>query len=258
MNETKQLLGPDGEPISVLASDLRDEVASATLTGVRAVWQEPVSTNLDPARLGRILRDSETPGGDPVPYLTLLEEVEKREPHYRSVLSTRKLALRALRPVMEAASDDAIDQEIAEACRAIVSSTGFRLGMMHGLDGLSKGYGMIEIGWETTPERWTPKTFARRPPTFFRYDRLTMTQIGLAVDGAIDPAPLPRFRFIRHEPALMSATPLSAGLGRVAVWSYLLKSFNLRDWLAFIDAYGVPVKLGKLPPNASQADRPPC
>ena len=69
---------------------LRREPAAPTLDGVRTIWTQTVASGLTPERLARLLQDAAE--GSPEAYLTLAEEIEEREPHYRSVLGTRKRA----------------------------------------------------------------------------------------------------------------------------------------------------------------------
>ncbi|MFP3490946.1 DUF935 family protein, partial [Staphylococcus sp. SIMBA_130] len=58
-------------------------------------------------------------------YLTLAEEMEEREPHYASVLGTRKRAVSGLDVVVESASDDPADVRLADAVRDLVRDAVF-------------------------------------------------------------------------------------------------------------------------------------
>ena len=86
MTEPATILGPDGRPLP--RRPITAEVATPQISGVRSVWTQPVAAGLSPERLARILRDAAEPGGDTRDYLTLAEEIEEREPHYRAVLTT--------------------------------------------------------------------------------------------------------------------------------------------------------------------------
>lgn len=231
------------------------EVAAPTMTGVRSVWQEPVASGLTPERLARVLRTSVEPGGDTFEYLTLAEEIEEREPHYRSVITTRKLALRALVPVVEASTTDKIDVEIADAVRRLIMTPTFRSTILDLADGLAKGYSVVELMWSTSASAWNIAEFKWRDPRMFQFDRLTGAELRLREDGNIDGVPLPPAKFITHFPKLKSGLPIRSGLARVAMWMFMLKSFSMKDWMNFLDVYGIPWRIGKWHPGASKEDK---
>jgi len=231
------------------------EVAAPTLTGVRSIWNEPVASGLTPQRLARVLRQSAEPGGDTHEYLTLAEEIEEREPHYRSVITTRKLALRAIVPVVEAASTEKADVEIADAVRHLVETPAFRSAILDLCDGFSKGYSAVEMMWQTSASAWSINALKWRDPRMFQFDRVTGMELRLREDGNIDGVPLPPAKFIVHVPKLKSGLPIRSGLARVAMWMFMLKSFSMKDWMNFLDVYGIPWRIGKWHLGASKDDK---
>ena len=80
------LLDQWGKPVK--RAVLRDEVAAATLGGVRSPIAGNPAEGLDPVQLANILRAADQ--GDPVKYLELAEIIEERDAHYRGVISTRR------------------------------------------------------------------------------------------------------------------------------------------------------------------------
>lgn len=253
MTEHSAILDPYGRPLPKRPEPR--EVAEPTLTGVRSIWTEPVASGLTPQRLARVMRESAEPGGDTRDYLTLAEEIEEREPHYRAVITTRKLALRALVPVVEAATEEPADVEIADAVRRLVMTPAFRGMIVDLCDGLAKGYSVVEMLWATSTNRWTINGFKWRDPRLFQFDRVTGSEIRLCEDGNIDGLVLPPAKFIVHAPKLKSGIPIRAGLARVAMWLFMLKSFSLKDWMSFLDVYGIPWRIGKWHPGASKDDK---
>lgn len=253
MTEPSAILGPDGRPYP--KSPERREVAEPTLTGVRSIWTEPVATGLTPQRLAAVMRVSAERGGDTRDYLTLAEEIEEREPHYRTVITTRKLALRALVPVIEAATDEKQDVEIADAVRRLVKTPAFRSMIVDLCDGLAKGYSVVEMMWTTSAEKWSISDFRWRDPRLFQFDRLAGTELRLREDGNIDGVTLPPAKFIIHTPKLKSGIPIRGGLARVAMWLFMLKAFSLKDWMSFLDVYGIPWRIGKWHAGATKEDK---
>ena len=96
-------------------TELRSEVAAATIGGVRSPITGYPGTALDPERLAGILRAADQ--GDAIQYLELAETVEERDPHYASVLGVRKRKVSSVVPTVTPASDDAKDVKIADDVR---------------------------------------------------------------------------------------------------------------------------------------------
>lgn len=241
IDRTPRILGPDGMPVQ--RAILSEEIAAPTLTGVRSAWQEGVAAGLTPARLAQILKAADQ--GDGQDYLTLAEEMEEREPQYGTVLGVRKRAIQGLEIQIEAASQDAEDVALADEVRDLFAAPEVSDLIGDMLDALGKGFSMVEIMWQTDAKRWTPAEFIWRDPRYFQFDRLTGRKINLRSAGSVDGEPLPPFKFVRHVFRLKSGQALRGGLARFAAWSFLFKSFSLRDWASFLETYGMPIRIGK-------------
>ncbi len=260
------LVDTRGTPFATPAkSALARPLALPTLTGVRQAWDaESVASGLTPENLAALLTQADL--GDARAYLRLAMEMEQREAHYRSVLSTRKRAVTRLPVTVEAASDAPAEVAIADEIRALTRAPGFRGLLADALDGLGKGYAVLEICWDTSRSPWVPrdrldpragaiKAYRWLDPRWFCYDRASGRELRLRDDSnPIDGVPLPPYRYLVHEPELLSGHPLGRGLARVACVAYLAKSYSLRDWLAFAEIYGMPLRLGKYGPSANEED----
>ena len=247
-----RLLGPDGRPIQTAV--LTNEMVTPSLTGVRALFDDLVAPGLTPARLAAILRSSAQDDMDA--YLTLAEEMEEREPHYRSVLGTRKTAVKSIEPVVRSHSEDADDEMITDAVKdELVDRPDFRDLIHDLLDALGKGYSVAEIIWKLTGNRWEVERFEWRDPRLFHFDRETRRHLRIRREGDVNGIELDAFKFITHLPRLKSGTPARSGLARVAAWSFMLKSYTMKDWASFLEVHGMPLRLGKYSPGASQRDR---
>lgn len=247
---TSRILGPDGRPIQL--DTLREELSAPSLTGIRQVWHGSVASNLTPGRLANILAAAAQ--GDAYEYLTLAEEMEERDMHYASVLGTRKLALVGLDVRVEAATDAPEDVRRADAVREIVSGAEFGELVAHLVDALGKGYAVAEILWDRSGRTWWPG-FAERDPRFFRYDRDTGTELRLLDEAdSANGLPLPPFKFVVHRPRIRSGLPIRGGLARLAAPAYMCKAWTWRDWMAFADIYGLPMRVGQYGPSATKED----
>ena len=234
------------------ARDLGEEQATPTATGVRSVFTEGVVSGLTPQKLGEIFKASSL--GDTSGMLALAEEMEEREPHYASVLQTRKLAVIGVEPVVEAASDDAKDVELADHVRALVTHPAFEELQLDALDGLGKGYAVVEIDWQPGLPYWKPKSYTWRDPRHFQFGP-DGRSLRLRKDGSKEGEELAPGRFLIHVPKLKSGLPARAGLARLAAWSFMIKHYGLKDWAEFCEAYGKPIRLGKFGKNATPKEK---
>ncbi len=233
---------------------LTQEHAAPSLTGVRTLWNDTVASGLTPARLALLLREAAE--GDHQAFLTLAEEMEERDLHYACELGKRKLAVSRLPITIEAVSDSPRDIELADAVRALVKKGGFRWLIKDLLDSLGKGFSVCEIDWDRSGSRWTPKGYAWRDPRFFQFDQLSRTNIRLRDEANLaEGLALEPFRFISHTPRLKSGIPIRSGLARLAAWAFMCKSYSVKDWLAFAEVYGMPLRLGKYDSGATPDDK---
>ncbi|WP_345859312.1 DUF935 domain-containing protein [Shewanella algae] len=247
------ILDKDGNPFKVEKTLLADDIARAYTTSVRNPRPASVAQTLNPQRLAALLRNV-VDGGNPEDYMTLAEEMEERDLHYASVLRTRKLAVAAITPTVEAASEDAADIEMAQRVRLIMNDDQIPELLFDLLDGLGKGIGVSQILWDTQSKPWRPKDYQWVDPRFLRPDLETLRDILLISDDAPQGAPLAPYKFIVHCPRTKSGSVWRNGLARLAAVMYMLKSFTLRDWWSFAEVFGIPVRVGKYGPNASPED----
>lgn len=231
---------------------LSDEYAGVQTFGVRRSYGWPEVTRLlDPERLAGILSDAREGRADS--YLTLAEEMEERDLHYRSVLSTRKAAVEGLQPTVKPAGDDQASLDIAAAVQThIVERPDMTDIIKDSLDALGKGYAVHEILWDTASTPWRPGEIVWRDPRWFAYDSGSGRTLGLKSGDTIIPL-LPR-KFIVHEPHLKSGLPIRGGLAMAAAFYFLIKYYDITSWAAFVDRYGYPIRLGKYDKRATDED----
>ena len=245
-----QILGPDGQAIPRPA--LHRELAAPRLTGVRPVtW--PGLGAVAPSRLLGLLTAADQ--GDADAYLTLAEEMEERDPHYASVLNTRKRAVLGLQRVVESASDDPPMVAIADAVRELVQGPEWG-GLLSGLlDALGKGYSVVELLWETEKTPWMPR-WVWRDPRYFHYDRETAQTLRLRDEAdLLHGLPLAPYRFVVHTPRLKMGLPVRGGLARLVALPVLCGKLILNHWFRFTETYGMPVRVGRYEASATEAEK---
>jgi phage gp29-like protein len=99
--------------------------------------------------------------------LELAQDMELKDPHYRSVLSTRKEAITGLEVKVISASDASKDTTLAKALeRDIVHNpkANLRSLIRDMFDALTKGFSVTEIIWDTAHIPWKPAAYKFRDP----------------------------------------------------------------------------------------------
>lgn len=238
-----------GRPVNPQA--LKTEQAAPTAASVRRHDALHPAAGLTPGKLARVLKESID--GDPEQYLALAEDIEERDNHYLGVLGTRKGQVAGLPVTVVAAGEDAKSVAHADLVRETIERPGFYDELIDILDAVGKGFSCTEILWETSERDWRPRRLARRDPRWFRFDQIDGETPLLRGTGGDEP--LNPYQWIFHVGKAKSGLPIRGGLARAAAWTFLFKSFTVKDWAIFCEAYGQPLRLGKYDAGASEADK---
>jgi phage gp29-like protein len=230
---------------------LKSEIAAPSLMGFRQAWTWRPLASLTPAQVAEILRRASM--GDAHDFLIAAADIEEKDLHYRAVLQTRKLAVAGLPWDVQPADESRAAKKAADLARRVLESIDLPDLMVQLLDALSKGYAVAEILWQTDGPTWVPAAILPREAHWFRFDRETGRALRL-MDGTPDGQELPLYKFVCHTPKVMAGIPLMGGLARSALWAWVFKSYALRDWAAFAELYGQPIRLGKYEAGATRED----
>ena len=230
---------------------LKTEFAAPALTGFRQAWVWRPLASLTPAQVADILRRAAM--GDAHDFLIAAADIEEKDLHYRAVLQTRKLAVAGLPWDVQPADDSRAARKAADLARQVLEAIDLPELMVQLLDALSKGYAVAEILWQTDGPTWVPAAILPREAHWFRFDRETGRELRL-FDGTPEGAELPPYKFLCHTPKVMAGIPLMGGLARSALWAWVFKSYALRDWAAFAELYGQPIRVGKYEAGATRED----
>ena len=251
-NGKSMILDADGQPIDMGA--LQQEVAFTSYTSIRNPWNQwSIAHGLTPWRLAKVLRGADV--NNSVEYHILAREMEERDPHFASVLGTRKRAVEGIEAVVEPASDAPLDIKIADDVRTLTRAAIFSKATSGALDALNQGFSPVEIMWDRSGAKWWPCDYKWRDQRFFKFDWDTAEKLMLI--DTYDPmgVPLPPYKFIVHYPRLRMGIPTRGGLARLVAMSYVCKSFTLADWMAFCEVFGMPLRIGRYGQNATAPEK---
>ena len=227
-----------------------NEIAVAQVTDK---YSEYPSNGLTPVKLAEIFKEADA--GDVLRQMELFEEMEEKDPHLFSQLQTRKNAVTGLDFEIIPFSDDPRDKEIAdfieEQINGIESLEDVETDL---LDAIGKGFAVSEIMWGYDEGHVVVREIKFRHQKRFFWDSLD-DSFKVRTKDAPEGILLPANKFIVHRYKARSGHTSRAGILRVVAWMYLFKNYDLKDWVSFAEVYGLPLRLGKYAPGASEADK---
>lgn len=235
----------------VLKSTLTTELASPSVGGIRSAWTWRPLASMSPAGVADVLHRAAQ--GDGHDFLLAAADIEEKDLHYASVLQTRKLAVAGLPVKLTPADNSRRAKQANTLCEDVLARLDMPALVIDLLDAVSKGYGVTELMWDTRGAAWMPIAALHREPQWFAFDRDTGQRLRL-VDGSAEGQELPDYKFVLHTPKIRSGIPLMGGLARSALWAWVFKSHALRDWAAFCELFGQPMRVGKYGMGADPKD----
>ncbi len=246
------LLDAYGRPVE--PAKLTTRLAEPGTIGVRNTWSPSVASGLTPLRLAGILRACDM--GDIDQFLILAEEMEERDMHYFSQLGTRKRVISGVAPTVVAGGESRAEKKIAKAVEEeIALHDGFADMVEDLMDALGKSFSVVEIDWIKSANQWSIGEFIHRDPRFFTFERTKRRDIHLKDAAAPwDGIPLEPYRFMTHRARFKSGLTFRGGLARIVSFGWMCKQYTVKDWMAFTETYGLPMRLGRYGPEATADD----
>jgi phage gp29-like protein len=246
-----RILGPDGQPIST--RDLQEPQTSRVMQ-LRSEIQNHPSRGLTPSKLASILDAAEN--NDIVAQCELFEDMEEKDAHIASEMGKRRRALLSIDwDVVPPSSPYAAEKKAADELKELLAEIPDFEEMLYDVtDAIGKGFVNLEIEWHQLDGYWLPKSITHRPQGWFQIYRGYRQELRLR-DNSPDGAPLIPFGWITHTHKAKSGYLERAALFRVLVWPYLFKNYSVADLAEFLEIYGIPLRLGKYPPGASEKEK---
>lgn len=232
----------------------KPEVLEIAVAQVQDKFSSYPSNGLTPGRLANIFREADA--GDVMRQMELFEEMEEKDPHLFSQLQTRKNAVTGLDyEVIPFDSNDDRDKEIAEFVTSELNSIeSFEDVEMDLLDAIGKGFAASEIIWNYRDGKTTVEEIKSRHQKRFFWDSID-DSFKVMTKESPSGILVPENKFIVHRYKARSGHPSRAGVLRVCAWMYLFKNYDVKDWVSFCEVFGMPLRLGKYAPGASEEDK---
>lgn len=216
-------------------------------------FAEHPSRGLTPAKLARILEDAER--GDLVAQAQLGEDMEEKDAHLFAELSKRRRAILGvdwyLRP-----PEDANDQERAwtRQVENQIRDLDWETIVYDATAAILYGYACQEYDWDRSEGQWALASVDYRPPDWFMCPQDNRNQLRLRTTDGIG-EPLQHWGWLVHTHKAKSGYLARGGLSRILAWPYLFRNFSARDFAEFLEIYGLPLRVGKYQPGASDEEK---
>lgn len=229
------------------------DTQSAHLVQLHSEIWKAATNGLTPTRLNRVLADADS--GDIVAQHQLFSDMLDRDEHIMSELGKRGRALLGLNwditPIPQMA-DNAGAKKIAETIKSIFDGIGDFEGLILSLaDGIGHGFSALEIEWELKDNVWLPREFHHRLQSWFliKDGNLRLR------DGSQDGLELEPYGWVIHRHPTKIGSLARSGLLRTLCWTFLLKAYARGYWSRFLEVHGLPVRLGKYGPYATEEEK---
>ena len=149
-----------------------------------------------------------------------------------------------------------MDKKIADDVREnLAEHEGFSDLIENMLDALGKGFSQVEIVWGRDKQKWWVEEFVHHEARFFTPDRDTGKEIRMIdEDDLVQGVALKPFKWISYKAKIKSGLPIRGGLARLVAFGWMCKSYTVKDWVAFVETYGLPLRLGRYGPSATAED----
>ena len=213
------------------------------------------SRGLNPVKLASILRDADE--GNVRSQMELFEEMEEKDAHLFSQMQTRKLAVTGLDwEVQPFSPDDEQDKAIAEWIKdQLLGIENLDDILTDLLDAIGKGVSIMEIIWGVDSDGFKvieDIRYVHQKKLVWDWETDDMLVCTEQFPNGIH---LPKNKFVVHRYKAKSGHPSRAGIMRIVSWMYLFKNYTVKDWVSFCEVYGMPLRIGKYDPGASEADK---
>lgn len=232
------------------------ETITATAHGVRTPWDGISPAGILPRDLVAMLDAARV--GDDQALQSYAETILERDAHTRALINARVAAVTGPDHVVEPASQDPADLEIAEVVREqLVDTYWWGATRRHLAWAPYYGYAVAELVWTPGEKYWDLCTY-NRPNRWFVWDADTGTQLYLR-DHRQTVGPLHRVtpgipiapgKIVVHASQDKPGLPVRSGL----VWPlsslHVLSAFAIRSWADLAEKHGQPQLKGHVPTSA--------
>jgi phage gp29-like protein len=241
-----------GNPIE---QSVLSEPQTSKIAGLYREWAGHPSRGITPAKLARILQEAEL--GNIIQQSEFFSDMEEKDGHLQAEMFKRRQALLTVDWSIEPPEGASAQEKSGAAFLTEIYKEipDFEDVIFDSLSAVGNGFACQEIEWQLQQKVWVPKKIEFHEQREFTLDPQTRSQIRWRAPGVANGEPLLPFGWIEHRHKAKSGYIARAGLYRVLAWPYLYKNYAVRDLAEFLEIYGLPLRLGRYPSGANNAEK---
>lgn len=195
----------------------------------------------------------ELPNPDPVLRRTsnrieVLDEI-KREPQVAACTKIRKAG--ASNRLWKIERNNAAPRT-AEIIEMVFNNLKTRTMIREMLDGWGYGYKPLEIIWRQEGNLWLPAEVTGKSPAYFNFG--FDNELRLKKANGINSEPVPPHKFLLSRYEASYDNPYGEAQYSLSFWPTTFKKGGIKQWAIFLEKFGMPHPVGKMPRNASTTD----
>lgn len=183
--------------------------------------------------------------GEPELFLQLCEEIEEKEMRTGGALALRKAAIKSTDYTIMPIDDSPEAEMCADFVDANISEDLLRQEMTIILDSIFKPFACAWQKWGIVDSMQLPVEFSPIVRSI-RWD-WKKDEILLVTKAAPQGVPFSPWTTVRSVSPERFGHPARAGLARGIVWGYFLANYGLKDWASFVETFGKPFMIGRVP-----------
>jgi phage gp29-like protein len=184
--------------------------------------------------------------------MQLFDRMADRDDRLQGVLETRRLAVTGIdRDILPRYSEDARAEKSAEVVKEMVKTLDFDDLLSGLLDGVPKGLAAYELIWEGS----TIVAVQEVPQRMMKWeDGILMIDVGTSGAKA-DYQPIETNKFVVFSPRTKPGAKDRRGILRSLSMLWVAKHYAMKDWAAFVEVFGMPLRLGVYPEGMLEDDK---
>jgi phage gp29-like protein len=215
--------------------------------------------NLSPERLAAIIRELDQ--GYCSTAMELFDEMEEKDIHLATVMQTRVLAAASKRRRVVPAGDSSDEKRCADFINDVWEGIEGKTQSLHDiLSSIGRGFSVSEMMFEVVEGALVVSKIKFCPQRLFSFadfdSKMALPDFPYYFPfGKTKGEMLPREKFIFHANRATGLGALRGGLYRGLAWYFLFTNYTIKDWMSFMDIYGIPLRLGKFKPTADDSSK---
>jgi len=220
-------------------------------------WREYVTTGLTPQRLTTLLKEADS--GNVQRQAELFDQMEEKDAHLLGEAEKRRNAILGIEFTVTPASEDSRDVKVAEFVQEYFDNmTDWDDVLVSLQDSVGKGFSALEIKWDVSSGQAMPQSLE-----FIEQKRFLFTDTTgylrkypkLLSDDNMMGEEIPAWKMLFHRYGGKAGHAARSGIYRVCAWMFLFRNYSLKDWMTFLEVFGMPLRLGKYDAGASKEDK---